>query len=118
MSILETLPSVSEIRSCCVDFSRSCICVEFNRVVPPCYYICFVSNWICQEYEPFMVVYLYWLGRFRGVMVSVLAIGPKVLRFKPGQGDGFLRTINIPQHTFLRRGGKAVCPMSYDFTAS
>jgi hypothetical protein len=30
-----------------------------------------------------------------GVMVTVLAIGPKVCRFKPGQGDGFLRLIKI-----------------------
>jgi hypothetical protein len=28
-------------------------------------------------------------------MVSVLAIGPKVRRFKPYRGDGFLRTIKI-----------------------
>jgi hypothetical protein len=28
-------------------------------------------------------------------MVSVLAIRPKVRRFKPGQGDGFLRAIKI-----------------------
>jgi hypothetical protein len=28
-------------------------------------------------------------------MVSVLATGPKVSRFKPGQDDGFLRAIKI-----------------------
>jgi hypothetical protein len=28
-------------------------------------------------------------------VVSVLAIGPKVRGFKPGQGDGFLRAIKI-----------------------
>jgi hypothetical protein len=28
-------------------------------------------------------------------MVSLLAIGPKVHGFKPGQGDGFLRVIKI-----------------------
>jgi hypothetical protein len=30
-----------------------------------------------------------------GVVVSVLAAGPKGYRFKPGQGDGFLRAIKI-----------------------
>jgi hypothetical protein len=30
-----------------------------------------------------------------GVMVSVLAIRPKVGGFKPGRGDGFLRVITI-----------------------
>jgi hypothetical protein len=28
-------------------------------------------------------------------VVSVLATGPKSCRFKPGQGDGFLRVIKI-----------------------
>jgi hypothetical protein len=28
-----------------------------------------------------------------GIMVSVLAIGPNVSRFKPGRGDGYLRAI-------------------------
>jgi hypothetical protein len=27
-------------------------------------------------------------------MVSVLAVGPKVHRLKPGRGDGFLKAIN------------------------
>jgi hypothetical protein len=30
-----------------------------------------------------------------GVIVSVLAIGPKVREFKPGRGDGSLRVIKI-----------------------
>jgi hypothetical protein len=30
-----------------------------------------------------------------GVMLSMLATGPKVHRFKPGQGDGLIRVINI-----------------------
>jgi hypothetical protein len=30
-----------------------------------------------------------------GVVVSVLATGPKGRRFKPGRGDGFLRAIKI-----------------------
>jgi hypothetical protein len=38
---------------------------------------------------------LYHLG---GVMVSVLAIGPKVRGFKLGQGYGFLRAIKSAEH--------------------
>jgi hypothetical protein len=34
-------------------------------------------------------------NRLAGVIVSVLAIGPKVRRFKPSRGDGFLRAIKI-----------------------
>jgi hypothetical protein len=33
--------------------------------------------------------------RLGGVVVSVLATGPKGRRFEPGQGDGFLRAIKI-----------------------
>jgi hypothetical protein len=33
--------------------------------------------------------------RLSGVVVSVLAIGPKVRGFKPGRGYGFLRAIKI-----------------------
>jgi hypothetical protein len=33
--------------------------------------------------------------RFGGVVVSVLATGPKVIGFKPGRGDGFSRAMKI-----------------------
>jgi hypothetical protein len=39
-----------------------------------------------------------------GVMVSMLAIGPKVRGLKPGQGDGFLRAIKI--HSMPSFGGE------------
>jgi hypothetical protein len=35
------------------------------------------------------------LSRLGGVMVNMLATGPKGRWFIPGQGDGFLRAINI-----------------------
>jgi hypothetical protein len=34
-------------------------------------------------------------GSLSGVMVSVLATGPKLRGFKPGRGDEFLRAIKI-----------------------
>jgi hypothetical protein len=40
-------------------------------------------------------------SRLGGVMVSDLAIGPKVRWFKPGQGDGFLRTIEVRDTPFF-----------------
>jgi hypothetical protein len=36
-----------------------------------------------------------WNSRLGDVMVSVLAIRPKVRGFKPSRGDGFLRAIKI-----------------------
>jgi hypothetical protein len=45
-----------------------------------------------------------------GLLISVLATGPKVRGFKPGQGN------KKPQHAFLRRGSKnlsASCPSTY-----
>jgi hypothetical protein len=35
------------------------------------------------------------LSRRGGVVVSVLATGPKVRGFEPGRGDGFLRAMKI-----------------------
>jgi hypothetical protein len=51
-------------------------------------------------------------GCLGGVMVSVLAIGPKVRRFRPSQVDGFFKGDKNPQHAFLQRGSKAVGPMT------
>jgi hypothetical protein len=34
-------------------------------------------------------------SRLGGLLVSVLATGPKVRAFKPCRGDGFLKAINI-----------------------
>jgi hypothetical protein len=46
-------------------------------------------------------------SRLGGVVVSVLATGPKGHGFEPDQGDGFLRAIKI-----LWMGSKAGDPMS------
>jgi hypothetical protein len=35
------------------------------------------------------------IGRFGGVVISVLATGPKGRSFEPGQGDGFLKAIKF-----------------------
>jgi hypothetical protein len=50
-------------------------------------------------------------------MVSVLAIGPKVRRFKLGRGRWNFKGDKNPQHAFFQRGSKAVGPMSLDSTA-
>jgi hypothetical protein len=42
-----------------------------------------------------------------GIVVRVLATGPKVRGFDPDRGD------KNAEHHFLRRGSKAVGPMSY-----
>jgi hypothetical protein len=48
--------------------------------------------------------------RLSGVMVSVLAIRPKVRGFKPGRGDGLLRTIKIrTTPSFGREVKPSVC---------
>jgi hypothetical protein len=38
-----------------------------------------------------------------GVIVSVLAIGPKIRGFEPGRGLWIFKCDKNPQHTFLRR---------------
>jgi hypothetical protein len=51
-----------------------------------------------------------------GLMVSVLAVGPKFRGFKPGRERWVFKDDKNPQHAFLRRGSKAVGPMSKGFT--
>jgi hypothetical protein len=43
-----------------------------------------------------------------GLVVSVLATGPKVRGFNPGRGRWIFKGDKNPQHNFLRRGSKAV----------
>jgi hypothetical protein len=47
------------------------------------------------------------LSSLAGVMVSVLATGPKGCGFESGQGDGFLRVIKIRSIPSSRMGSKA-----------
>jgi hypothetical protein len=47
-----------------------------------------------------------------GVVVSVLATGPKGRGFKPSGGDGFFKGDKNPQLNFLLMGSKAGDPMS------
>jgi hypothetical protein len=47
-----------------------------------------------------------------GLVVSVLATGPKVRGFNPGRGRWNFKGDKNPEHDFLRGGSKAVGPMS------
>jgi hypothetical protein len=82
------------------------------------YFYCKLIN-----YEVFFTLYLAYLFypsysqrvlstvfeicRHGGVVVSVLATGPKVAGSKPGQGDGLLRAIKIRSAPSSRMGRKA-----------
>jgi hypothetical protein len=46
------------------------------------------------------------------LVVSVLATGPKVRGFDPDRGRWIFKGDKNPEHHFLRRGSKAVGPMS------
>jgi hypothetical protein len=52
------------------------------------------------------------LCRLGGVVVSMLATGPKGSGFEPSQGDGFLRAIKIRSTPSSRMGSKAGGPVS------
>ena len=47
---------------------------------------------------------------FGGLVVSMLASGTQICGFKPGRSRWIGR--KNPQHAFLRRGNKRICPMS------
>jgi len=51
------------------------------------------------------------LNGFGGLEVRVLAFSTQVRGFNPAEAFGFFGRKN-PQHAFLRRGSKAVGPMS------
>jgi hypothetical protein len=56
----------------------------------------------------YVYVYIYiYMSCLGGVVVSVLANGPKGCSFEPGQGNGFLRAIKIRSKPFSRMGSKA-----------
>jgi hypothetical protein len=52
------------------------------------------------------VVQSWSLSRLGGVLVSVLATGPKDYWFEPGQGEGFLRATKILSTPSSRMGSK------------
>jgi hypothetical protein len=52
------------------------------------------------------------LSGFGGLGVSVLASGTQVRGFKPGRSRPIFKRGKIPQHASLRKGSKAVGPMS------
>jgi hypothetical protein len=47
-----------------------------------------------------------------GIMVSVLAIGPKVRGFQPSWGREIFKGDKNQQHDYLQRASKAIGPMS------
>jgi hypothetical protein len=49
---------------------------------------------------------------FGGLVVSVLDTGPKVRGFDPDRGRWIFKGDKNPEHHFLRKGSKAVGPMS------
>jgi hypothetical protein len=55
-----------------------------------------------QRHEKFQVYQCVYIWSPCGVMVSMLAVGPKVRGLKPDGGDGFLRAIKIHSTTSFR----------------
>ena len=50
--------------------------------------------------------------RLRWSRGSVLAFGTQVRGFKPDRSRRIFQGENNPQHAFIQRGSKAICPMS------
>ena len=59
-----------------------------------------------------MYLYVYF-ERLRWSRGSVLAFGTQVRGFKPGRSRRIFQGEKNPQQAFLRKGSKAVCPMSH-----
>jgi hypothetical protein len=63
-----------------------------------------------------LVVSMLASGTFGGLVVSMLTSGTALIRSRPKPSDFFVR--KNPQHAFLRKGSKAVCPMLQIFGMS
>ena len=50
---------------------------------------------------------------FGGLEVACWPLVPKFVGSNPADAVGFFRAKKNPQHAFLRKGSKAVCPMSH-----
>jgi hypothetical protein len=59
----------------------------------------------------FRLIYVYFVA-LGGLVVSVLATGPKVRGFDPDRGRWIFKSDKNPEHHFLRRGSKAGGSMS------
>jgi hypothetical protein len=59
-----------------------------------------------------LVVSMLASGTFGGLVISILTSGTQVRGFKPGRSRRIFPGEKNPQHAFLRRGSRAVCPMS------
>src|SRR5215510_370600 len=57
-------------------------------------------------------IVLHILEAASGLVVSVLVSGTQDRGFKPGQSRWIFSGEKNPKHVFLRKGSKAVCPMS------
>ena len=76
-------------------------------------------NWYCvptslHSYFTFIIItqYVRSYSSFGGLGVACWPLVPKLAGSNPAEAVGFLRAKKNPQHAFLRRGSKAVGPMS------
>ena len=60
----------------------------------------------------FLFLFNFHVDGFGGLVVSMLASGTQVCGFKPGRSRWIFYGRKNPQHAFLRRGSKRICPMS------
>jgi hypothetical protein len=70
------------------------------------------SNWTLTycNYNYYFHYYYYYCSGFGGLEVACWPLVPKFAGSNPAEAGGFFGRKN-PQHAFLRRGSKAVCPM-------
>ena len=79
-------------------------------------WLCFVIFWhvvpysLVNNYKPFGGTWC--LSGFGGLEVACWPLVPKFADSNPAEAVGFFRAKKSPQHAFLRKGIKAICPMS------
>jgi hypothetical protein len=99
-------------QSLTIIWSFRALIIECMRLVPV------ISTHICWQthiFYLFSIFYCFAFSGFGGLEAACWPLVPKFAGSNPVEAVGFFGRKN-PQHAFLRRGSKAICPMSC-FTA-
>jgi hypothetical protein len=83
----------------------NCIIRFINEVYKHLCHTCSFLTSVCNIHHALKY------NKYLGEAASVVASGTQVRGFKPGRSRRIFGRKN-PQHVFLRRGSKAVCPMT------
>jgi len=103
--IVQSFP-INNLHLYCIKFSH----LQFTLILPKGF-LCYILSYIVQSFPHLHFTPILYKGGFGGLGVACWPLVPKFGGSNPTKAVGFLGRKNS-QHAFLRRGSKAVGPMS------